>query len=123
MVLMPLLMFLPLLALPIFWLLPLAEALPIYLCLVALSAAMMWVMRKTMKMPSRTGAEYLVGREAKVVSRSGPGYGTQYQVRVDGELWSARSSDALAPGDSVTVAEIKSNVLIVERKSKSHSHD
>lgn len=46
MILMPLLMFLPLLALPIFWILPLGEALPIYLCLVAISAALMWVGRQ-----------------------------------------------------------------------------
>jgi membrane protein implicated in regulation of membrane protease activity len=114
MVLMPLLMFLPLLALPIFWLLPLAEALPIYLCLVALSVAMMWVMRKTMMMPSRTGAEYLVGMEAKVVYRSGLGYGTQYLVRVDGELWSARNSDLLEAGGSVIITAVKSNTLMVK---------
>lgn len=117
MVLMPLLMFLPLIALPIFWLLPLTKALPIYLCLVALSAVMMLVMRKTMKMPARTGREYLIGREAEVVSPSRQGDWAEYLVRADGELWSAHSSDLLEVGESVTIKAVKSNALIVERKA------
>lgn len=116
MVLMPLLMLLPLLALPIFWLLPWGQALPVYLFLVAISAAMMWVMRKTMKMPPKTGAECLVGREAEVASRTEQPQGKQYMVRVDGELWTAQSSESLQAGDVVVIVEVRSNALLVKRK-------
>jgi membrane protein implicated in regulation of membrane protease activity len=117
MILMPVLMLLPLIALPIFWILPLSQALPIYLCLVALSAVTFRVMRKTMKLPAKTGAEYLVGKEARVVSKSGPAYELQYLVRLDGELWSARSNDVLEPGERVIITAIRSNSLIVKHKA------
>lgn len=116
MLLMPLLMLLPLIALPIFWLLPLVWALPIYLFFCLISAAMMRIMMKTMKLPPASGTEYLVGREAKVVSKSSSGYGASYQVRLHGELWSAQSDDNLQPGEKVIIEAVRGNSLVVKRK-------
>jgi membrane-bound serine protease (ClpP class) len=55
-----------------------------------------------------TGAEALVGRTAVVETRT--------QVRVAGELWRARSADALAPGDEVKVLAVDEMTLTVERE-------
>jgi membrane protein implicated in regulation of membrane protease activity len=115
MVLMPILMLLPLLALPVFWLLPLTQAIAIYLCVVLLSAAMFRIMRKAKKLPPMTGAEYLVGKDAKVVSKSPPEHAVPYLVRLDGELWSADSSDILQPGERVKITAVKSDCLIVKK--------
>ena len=113
--LMPLLMVLPLLALPIFWLLPLAEALPIYACLFAVWLAMVRIMRKTMKFPAKTGTEHLTGREAVIVSKSEGEYGAQYIARLEGELWSAESADILRPGEKGIVTSVRGNKLIVTK--------
>ena len=59
MILMPLVMLLPVIVLPVFWVFPFGEALPIYLFSVSLFAGMMWVMHRTMKYPRMTGAESL----------------------------------------------------------------
>jgi len=115
MILMPILMFLPLLALPVFWLLPLKPAIIIYLCIVTLSAAMFRAMRKAKKLPPMTGAEYLVGKDAKVVSKSPPEHAAPYLVRLDGELWSAESEDILRPGERVIIEAVKSNFLVVKK--------
>lgn len=70
-----------------------------------------------MKMPARTGREDLVGREARVVSGSKPERGRNYLVRVDGELWTARSDAALHAGDSVVIMSVRGNVLLVKPKA------
>jgi membrane protein implicated in regulation of membrane protease activity len=114
-------MLLPLLALPIFWILPPAAALPIYIVFVALSAVMFRIMRRSMKLPPQTGAEHLIGKEAKVVSKSPPGDAAPYLVRLEGELWSAESADILQPGERVIVAAVRSNCLIVERVGNPYS--
>jgi membrane protein implicated in regulation of membrane protease activity len=37
-------------------------------------------------------------------------------VRIEGELWSARSRDSLQPGETVMIAGVKGNYLTVEHK-------
>jgi membrane protein implicated in regulation of membrane protease activity len=118
MILMLLVMLSPLIGMPVFWFLPLTQALPIYLFLFALFAGTMWVMRDAMKRPPMTGAEYLIGKTAKVVSRSTLGYGPPYIVRVLGELWSAHCLDSLHSGDAVIIVSVQGNSMQVERKSR-----
>lgn len=62
------------------------------------------------KSPHRVGEAMNVHR-AEVVEWSG-GEG---MVRAGGELWKARSGDALAPGDQVDVKSMKGLVLNVKR--------
>jgi membrane protein implicated in regulation of membrane protease activity len=111
-----LLMALPIAAIPIFWFLPAAAAVPVYIFVVLLSGAMFWLMWRTMKQPAVTGTESLVGRDVEVVSRSGSGRGTRYMVHVEGELWTARSRDALQPGETVVIVAAEGNYLTVARK-------
>src|SRR5262245_43271172 len=55
---------------------------------------------------SSVGAEALIGRSAIVA--------TPTQVRVAGELWAARASEPLVPGEEVTVRAVEGLTLIVD---------
>jgi membrane protein implicated in regulation of membrane protease activity len=114
MILMPLVMLLPFIGLPVFWVFPFGQALPIYLFFVSLFAGMMWVMHRTMKYPRMTGAESLAGKTAEVVSRTRLGYGPPYMVRILGELWSADSKETLHIGEKVTVICVQGNSVLVK---------
>jgi membrane protein implicated in regulation of membrane protease activity len=56
------------------------------------------------------GVETLVGRPAVVVRALTP----RGQVKVDGEVWEARASNDLLPGDEVVVMRVDGLVLDVE---------
>ncbi len=56
------------------------------------------------------GAETLVGRTAVVVRALAP----DGQVKLDGEVWQARASVDLLPGDEVVVTAVDGLVLAVE---------
>jgi membrane protein implicated in regulation of membrane protease activity len=110
------LMFLPLIALPIFWFLPLGQAIIIYLLSLLLSGWMFWLMRRNKKYHVVTGREGLIGQEAEVVSKSATKGKAEYTIRVEGELWNARSRDVLQPGETVTIISTEGNRLVVKHK-------
>jgi membrane protein implicated in regulation of membrane protease activity len=112
-----LLMLLPLVALPVFWFLPLRWAIPVYVFSLLLSGLMFRVMRKTMRRPVATGAESLIGKDAEVISISRPDYGAPYMVQVENVMWSAVSFDDLQPGEIVMITAVESNKLIVKSKN------
>lgn len=116
MIIMLILMVAPLLALPVFWLLPAGQAVVIYLVGLALSGWMFWLMRRNKKNRVVTGREGLIGRNTKVIARLGEGTRVTYTLRVEGELWIARSSVNLQPGENVVITGIQGNTLIVEQK-------
>jgi membrane protein implicated in regulation of membrane protease activity len=109
------LMVLPLLAIPVFWFLPLNWSIPIYIVCVLISASMFWLMRRSRRHPAVTGAESLVQKEAEVVSKSAAGK-SLYMVRVAGELWTAQSRHTIKPGQTVTIVAVDGNRLTVEHK-------
>jgi len=74
------------------------------------------LMRRTMRRPVTTGVESLIGKDAEVTSRSSSHGGTPYMVRIEGELWSARSRDSLQHGETVVIVAVKGNYLTVKRK-------
>jgi len=114
MILMLLAMFSPVIGVPVFWILPFTQALTIYLFLLALFAGTMWAMHDAMHRPPRTGAQFLVGRTARVVSRSTLEYGPRYMIRVLGELWSADCRESLHSGDTVIIVSVHGNSMQVE---------
>jgi membrane-bound serine protease (ClpP class) len=63
------------------------------------------------KRPAVTGAEGMVGKKA-VVKRW---RGSEGQVVVDGEPWTATSEHALAPGETVDIRRVQGLTLLVER--------
>jgi len=111
------LLLMPLLGLPIFWLTPLSFAIPIYAILVLVSALLYWSIWRAMRKPLETEADALIGTTAQVVSESSPGDPAQYVIRARGELWTARSTDVLEPEEKVRITALDGISLVVERRN------
>ncbi len=117
-----LILFLPLLGLPIFWLMPLSFALPSYSVIVLMSVLLYWFIAKSMKQPLQDGFQSLIGTKAEVVSEMGPDHSAKYLVRSRGELWSAYTSERLQAGDQVSIVAVKGIGLVIRPvESKAHS--
>ena len=97
-----LILVLPFLVLPIFWLVPLAVSVPIYVVILALSIWMYWTAIKAMNWPVRIGREEIQHNRGEVVETDG----NVLRVKLHNEIWRARSKDALAIGDNVEVVEV-----------------
>ncbi len=72
-----------------------------------------WLKRRMHGELVHTNADALIGRKAVAVSEVNSQGG---QVRLDGDVWSARSFDgkqAIAPGSQVTVVEIAGATAVV----------
>lgn len=110
-----LILFMPVLALPIFWLVPLNLSIPVYALIVLISALLFRIIVKSMSRKPETGREGLVGKIAEVVSRNDRSAG--YLVRTQGELWNATSPDMLQTGDMVSILAINHLKLLVSRNN------
>ncbi len=108
---------LPLLGLPLFWLLPLGYALPINIAAWLATPFLYRLIRRAMKKPTADGFRSLVGTQAEVVSKSETGRSAKYLVRAqgEGELWSAYSTDVLDIGEWVNIVAVKGIGIVVER--------
>ena len=71
------------------------------------------VVRWSRRRRSSVGAEALVGRTVVAVTALDP----RGQVRMDGELWTARSDERVEPGGEVRVRDVEGLTLVVERAS------
>lgn len=67
---------------------------------------------RALRRPAAVGREALPGGRATVVSHIPAG---GYFVRIEGELWSAESPDALVEGERVYVLDVEDHHLIVCR--------
>lgn len=105
------LLLMPLLALPLFWLLPLSIALPIYLAIVLLSAWLYLYVFKALSRPVVTGRQEMLHSTGTVVDVEGQ----SLHVRVHGEVWVAEASDKLLPGEKVVVTGMNGLTLKVHR--------
>ena len=92
----------PILALPVFWLLPLSLALPIYLAVVGATALVLWPVVRAMRRPLLNGAEGMIGARGEVLTALSP----TGLVRCQGEVWSATADEAVAPGERVWVTDV-----------------
>lgn len=108
----------PVLALPIFWLMPLNSALPTYAVIVLISAFLYWPITKAMRKPVQDGFQSLVGTEGEVVSKLTSTHSAQYLIRSQGELWSGYSNDTLQPGEQVNIVATKGIGVLVEPANK-----
>jgi len=112
-----LILLMPVLGLPLFWLLPLGYALPINFVMWLISVFLYWLIRKAMRKPIQDGFQSLVGTQAEVVSKRALTHSAKYLVRAkgEGELWSAYSADALEIGEQVNIVAVKGIGVVVER--------
>ncbi len=114
---------LPLLVLPLFWLLPLEYALPVNFAVWIATPFLYWVIRRAMRKPIQDGFQSLIGTEAEVVSKEARDRSSKYLVRIkgEGELWSAYSKDVLDIGEWVNIAAVKGVGLVVGRAAPGSS--
>ena len=97
-----LILFAPLLALPLFWLLPLHLAVPIFGIVVALTALLAWPVVTTMRRPQLTGVEGMVGARGEALTELNP-HGL---IRCQGEVWSATAQEPIPAGERVRVVAV-----------------
>lgn len=110
-----LVLMLPVVALPVFWFLPLAVAAPVYGAASALAGVVYYFTWKTGRRPVAIGRERLVGMTVRVLETE-----PALRVEMGGEAWRARSPDALAKYDPVRVDGIDGLTLRV-RSAKPES--
>lgn len=110
-----LVLLMPILGLPLFWLLPLGYALPTNIVLWLTAAFLYWLIRKAMRKPIQDGFQSLVDTEAEVVSKLEKSHSAKYLVRAQGELWSAYSADALDIGEQVNIVAVRGIGVVIER--------
>lgn len=70
-----------------------------------------WSRRRRRLMPSSVGTGTIVGRRGVTVGRLAP----SGQVRIDGEIWSARTAEPVDPGESVVVTAVDGLILDVRK--------
>ncbi len=74
-----------------------------------------WSRRRRRLTPVAVGAETIVGRTGIALGRLDPGAASPAgQVRIEGEIWSARSAEPIEPGAPVVVRAVNGLVLEVE---------
>ena len=105
------LLILPLVALPVFWILPLSAALPVYGVVLGLSAAIYWYAICAMRQPKQNGAEGMIGETGEIVITD---LG-ELHVQVRSELWDAVSTIPLRQGDPVKVVAAARATLRVQK--------
>lgn len=103
---------LPILALPVFWIWPLSVAGPLYGLAVAVALAVYRLAMQAMRMPRLNGADAMVGRTGRVVQVSARGV----TLQLNGEYWGADADGAeFHVGDDAFVTGIDRLRLKVAR--------
>jgi membrane-bound serine protease (ClpP class) len=72
-----------------------------------------WSRRKRRRSPPVVGAGQLLGRTGVSLARLTPGAAPGGQVRVEGEIWNARSEVPIDPGAPVSVSSVDGLTLTV----------
>ena len=110
-----LILMLPVLGLPVFWLWPLWEAVPVYGGILVLSILVYVYVIRAMRHPVETGAEQILHSIGKVVEVGAK----DTHVRVHSEIWQAVSAEKLKPGDAVEIIGIDGLKLRVRKHAAS----
>lgn len=114
-----LVLFMPVFALPIFWLLPLPLAAGIYAVIVALSAWLYYIVFKIMHRAPLIGLETLSDARGRVLQADGR-FGF---VRIGNELWKAEADHELRDNDDVKVVARHGFVLRVAERGEEDQTD
>lgn len=111
------LLLMPVLALPLFWFVPLPIAAPVYGAILIVSGWVYFLAIRAMHRPVRTGMEALLLNTGEVIGKKNG----VFQVRVRNEIWNAVSTDSLRPGDCIEVVTLEGMRLKVRRISETES--
>jgi membrane-bound ClpP family serine protease len=105
----------PLLGIGLFYVLPLAWALPLYGAVLLLSGTLYGLIYRAHRQPVASGKESMLGREVEAVES----FEVQGQVRYKGVFWKARSTEPLAEEDRATIVGMHGMTLLVQRARSS----
>ncbi|MFQ6671773.1 MAG: NfeD family protein [Candidatus Tectimicrobiota bacterium] len=106
-----LILMLPLLGLGLFYILPLAWALPLYGAVLLVSAILYGLIFQAYRRPVACGWEAMVGKEAEAAES----FQDRGRVRYHNVLWKARSPEPLATGERATIVGVQGMTLLVQR--------
>lgn len=112
-----LILLMPVLAIPLFWFVPLSLAAPVYSGILVVSGWVYFLAIRAMNRPVETGIEALVHSTGEVVGKEGD----LFCVRVQSEIWNAESTDKLRPGDRIEVIGVEGLMLKVRHLSETRS--
>lgn len=102
---------LPILALSLFFFLPLRVALPTYLAITGASVFVYYKIIAVMRTKVQTGMEGMIGEDAEVIEDINP----KGRVRFGGELWRASARDGnFRRGERVRICWVQGMEVIVE---------
>lgn len=104
-----LLLFLPLLALILFYLLPWQVALPFYALILVGSIIGYWKALQAQRQPPVMGRRAMIGDRAVVVKAEKG----ELEVEYKGEIWNAVSPQPLQPGQEVIIEKVEGLILQV----------
>jgi membrane-bound serine protease (ClpP class) len=108
-----LIFFAPILALPLFWLVPLAVALPAYVAVLFFTGLVLWPAVVALRRPLVTGREAMVGARGETLTALNPGG----LIRCQGEVWRAQAEGFIAAGERVHVLGVERLRVHVARDS------
>ncbi len=101
----------PIITLPIFWLLPMSLALPVYLTVLGTAGLLLWPGLGALRLPQRAGREGMVGARGDAVTEINP----RGLVQCQGEIWEAIAREQIPAGARVRVLAVDRLRLRVER--------
>ena len=107
-----LVLFLPVFALPIFWIFPYSTAMTIYLIIMGISLLLYFLIFKAMMMKPQVGIEAMLGKTGVVIKDIAPEGKIQYAT----EIWNAMTDDRkFSAGEKVVIHGFWGmNVLVKE---------
>ncbi len=106
-----LILLMPILGLPVFWLWPLSLAAPVYGLIFLASLWTYFYVLRAMKRPVETGAEGILRETGRVIEARQ----RRARVRVHSEIWDAVLPEKLHKGDRVQVDAVEGLTLRVRK--------
>jgi membrane protein implicated in regulation of membrane protease activity len=114
-----LILFIPVFALPAFWLFPFSTALPLYLFILVISGFLYFKVFQAMCLEVRTGQEAMLGKEGLVVKDIAP----EGKIQYANEIWDAMAEEKWFPiGERVRIKGFQGMRLLVEERPIETEH-
>ena len=108
-----LILFLPVFALPVFWVLPLESALLVYLFILAISLLLYFKVFQAMHQHVQSGREGMLKKKVMVIEDIDP----EGKVQYFGQIWSATGAGKnFRSGDEVIIKAFRGLSLIVDKQ-------
>lgn len=110
-----LILFMPAFALPLFWILPLGDALLSYFAILGISFFLYFKIFQAMRRKIQTGQEVMIGEKVTVAEDIDP----EGKIHYYSEIWDATAKGKRFPqGEQVKVIGMNGLMLVVEGMSK-----